>query len=95
MNEILRKVIVWFKKTFTRKHVVVPAPREKIVTPNSFGGGGWGDHSGAFGSCKYFRARKGMQRGSRYVAIPMGVSYEMMLKARRRRRHIRRLIAAA
>ncbi len=94
MNEVLRKVVGWFKKVFTREHVVVPAPREKLVVPH---GSKWrrkGRTKGAFGSCNYLRI-KGKRRGPRPLMIQMKGAREMMLIARRKRRRIRKLIAAA
>ena len=92
MNDVLRKVVGWFKKVFTRKHVVVPAPREKKITPHGAKHRYKGRTKGAFGNSKYYRAK---QRTPMARVRFEPLTPEQTLKARRRRRHIRRLIAAA
>ncbi len=57
MNEVLRKVIVWFKQMFRRKHVVVPAPREKEITPHGSKYRYKGRTKGAFGNSRYYRSK--------------------------------------
>ena len=93
-NEIIFKITRWFKKHFRRERVqqqkVLPeAPRPKHRPTRE----GRARTKGAFGSSIWLRTRKRRKARKEYPA--MKVTKEIMIENRRRRRRIRKLIAAA